>query len=71
MRSPPSNIQTQQFGAERPNQRSIAEFSSIWILEGCNYVSVVIDLFSRQVAGWSTSAAMTAQLVTAALLMGV
>jgi putative transposase len=31
----------------------------------------VIDLFSRRVVGWSTSAAMTAQLVTDGLIMAI
>jgi putative transposase len=43
----------------------------IWTDEGWLYVSVVIDLFSRRVVGWSMSAGMTAQLVADALLMAV
>jgi putative transposase len=31
----------------------------------------VVDLFSRRVVGWSMSAAMTAQLVTDALVMAI
>jgi putative transposase len=34
-------------------------------------VAAVIDLFSRRVVGWSTSAEMTAQLVTDALVMAI
>jgi putative transposase len=34
-------------------------------------MSAVIDLFSRWVVGWSMSAAMTAQLVTDALVMAI
>jgi putative transposase len=34
-------------------------------------VAAVIDLFSRRVVGWSMSAAMTAQLVTDALVMAI
>jgi transposase InsO family protein len=34
-------------------------------------VAAVIDLFSRRVIGWSMSAAMTAQLVTDALVMAI
>jgi putative transposase len=33
-----------------------------------SYVAAVIDLFSRRVVGWSMNAAMTAQLVTDALV---
>ena len=35
------------------------------------YVAAVIDLFSRRVVGWSMNAAMTAQLVTDALVMAI
>src|SRR5262249_15010476 len=35
------------------------------------YVAAVIDLFSRRVVGWSMRAAMTAQLVTDALVMAI
>jgi putative transposase len=38
---------------------------------GWLYVAAVIDLFSRRVVGWSMSAAMTAQLVTDALVMAI
>jgi transposase InsO family protein len=34
-------------------------------------VAAVVDLFSRRVVGWSMNAAMTAQLVTDALVMGL
>jgi putative transposase len=34
-------------------------------------VAAVIDLFSRRVMGWSMQAAMTAQLVTDALMMAI
>jgi putative transposase len=43
----------------------------IWTAEGWLYVAAVIDLFSRRVVGWSMSAAMTAQLVTDALMMAI
>lgn len=56
---------------ERPNQKWIAVFTYLWTAEGWPYVAAVIDLFSRRVVGWSMSAAMTAQLVTDALLMAV
>jgi len=39
--------------------------------EGWLYVAAVVDLFSRRVVGWSMNAAMTAQLVTDALVMAI
>ena len=67
----PANLLDRQFAAERPNQKWIADFTYIWTAEGSLYVAAVIDLFSRRVVGWSMSAAMTAQLVTDALLMAI
>ena len=67
----PANLLDREFTAERPNQKWIADFTYLWTAEGWLYVAAVIDLFSRRVVGWSMSAAMTAQLVTDALLMAV
>jgi putative transposase len=64
-------LSKEQFAAERPNQKWIADFTYIWTVEGWLYVAAVIDLFSRRVVGWSMSAGMTAQLVADALLMAV
>ena len=46
-------------------------FTYVWTAQGWLYVAAVVDLFSRRVVGWSMSAAMTAQLVTDALVMGI
>ncbi|MHC2338115.1 transposase InsO family protein [Bradyrhizobium sp. USDA 4454] len=67
----PANLLDRQFAAERPNQKWIADFTYLWTAEGWLYVAAVIDLFSRQVVGWSMNAVMTAQLVTDALLMAI
>ena len=57
--------------APAPNRRWIADFTYIWTAEGWLYVAAVVDLFSRRVVGWSMSAAMTAPLVTDALVMAI
>src|SRR5690242_10592738 len=67
----PSNILDRQFEATRANQKWVADFTYIWTAEGWLYVAAVIDLFSRRVVGWSMSDAMTAQLVTDALIMAI
>jgi len=59
------------FEASAPNRKWIADFTYVWMTEGWLYVVVVIDLFSRRVVGWSMSAAMTAQLVSDALVMAI
>jgi putative transposase len=59
------------FVAPAPNHRWIADFTYIWTAEGWLYVAAVVDLSSRRVVGWSMSTAMTAQLVTDALVMAI
>ena len=53
------------------NRKWVADFTYLWTAEGWFYVAAVVDLFSRRVVGWSMSAAMTAQLVTDALVMAI
>src|SRR5262249_48766074 len=66
-----ANVLNRTFEASAPNRKWIAVFTYVWTTEGWLYVAVVIDLFSRRVVGWSMSAAMTAQLVTDALVMAI
>ena len=66
-----ANMLDRSFEAPAPNRRWIADFTYVWTAEGWLYVAAVIDLFSRRVVGWSMSAAMTAQLVTDALVMAI
>ena len=49
----------------------MADFTYIWTSEGWLYVAAVLDLFSLRVVGWSMGAAMTAELVTDALVMAI
>ena len=65
------NVLDRSFEALAPNRKWIADFTYVWTAEGWLYVAAVIDLFSRRVVGWSMSAAMTAQLVTDALVMAI
>ncbi len=66
-----SNVLDRTFEAPAPNRKWIADFTYIWTAEGWLYVAAVVDLFSRRVVGWSMSAAMTAQLVTDALVIAI
>ena len=66
-----ANVLERSFGASAPNRKWIADFTYVWTAEGWLYVAAVIDLFSPRVVGWSMSAAMTAQLVTDALVMAI
>jgi Integrase core domain len=66
-----ANVLDRTFEAPAPNRKWIADFTYVWTAEGWLYVAIVIDLFSRRVVGWSMSAAMTAQLVTDALVTAI
>jgi putative transposase len=66
-----ANVLDRSFDASAPNRKWIADFTYVWTAEGWLYVAAVIDLFSRRVVGWSMRAAMTAQLVTDALVMAI
>jgi transposase InsO family protein len=50
-----SNLLEQDFTAERPNQRWVADTTELLIDSGKIYLAVVMDLFSRFVVGWSLS----------------
>ena len=66
-----ANVLDRSFEAGAPNRKWVADFTYIWTSEGWLYVAAVLDLFSRRVVGWSMSAAMTAELVTDALVMAI
>jgi len=66
-----ANVLDRRFAAPAPNRKWVADFTYIWTAEGWLYVAAVLDLFSRRVVGWSMSAAMTAELVTDALVMAI
>jgi len=61
------NLLQQDFSAETPNQRWVADFTYIDTREGWLYVATVLDLFSRRIIGLAMSARMTDDLVIAAL----
>ena len=65
------NVLERRFEAAAPNRKWGADFTYVWTAEGWLYVAAVIDLFSRRVVGRSMSAAMTAELVTDALVMAI
>ena len=61
------NLLAQNFTAETPNQRWVADFTYVSTMEGWLYVATVLDLFSRRIVGLSMSDRMTTNLVTSAL----
>ena len=66
-KKPAPNILAQDFKAEAPNQKWVADITYLPTLTGWVYLAVVIDLFSRKVVGWEMSDRITTPLVTGAL----
>lgn len=65
------NLLQRNFTFSRPNQAYVGDITYIPTLEGWLYLAVVIDLFSRQVVGWSMKKHMRTSLVNDALLMAI
>jgi putative transposase len=61
----------QQFDVEVPNQAWVTDTTYIRTHGGWLYLAVVLDLFSRQVIGWSMSSRIDRELAINALLMAV
>lgn len=65
------NVLDRQFKVIQPNQVYAGDITYIATQEGWLYLAVVIDLYSRQVVGWSMAEHMRTQLVNDALLMAL
>lgn len=61
----------QRFDVDAPNRAWVTDITYIRTHEGWLYLAVVIDLFSRQVIGWSMQSRIDRELVLSALLMAV
>lgn len=65
------NILQRQFDVVEPNKCWVTDFTYIRTHQGWLYLTVVIDLFSRKVIGWSMKKDPRADLVIDALLMAI
>ena len=65
------NVLNRDFTATKPNEIWLADMSYITTDEGFLYLSIVEDLFSRRVVGWSMTASMESRCVVDALGMAV
>lgn len=63
------NLLNREFTPAEPNQVFSSDITYIWTDEGWLYLAVVLDLFNREVVGWSIKPRVTADLVTDALTM--
>ena len=63
------NLLEQTFTPQGPNQIWVTDLTYIATDEGWLYLAIVLDLFNREVVGWSLKPRMTADIVTDALTM--
>jgi putative transposase len=57
------------FAPARPNQSWAADITYLWTDEGWLYLAVVMDLFNREIVGWSLKEQLSADLAIDALTM--
>lgn len=63
------NLLDRQFAVDAPNKVWVGDITYIATDEGWLFLAVVIDLFSRQIVGWSMREQMTRDIVVDALRM--
>lgn len=66
----PNRLQ-REFTVEQPDQVWVTDITYIRTHEGWLYLTVVIDLYSRAVVGWSMNSTMATELVLDAMMMAV
>jgi transposase InsO family protein len=63
------NLLEQDFTIDQPNKVWVSDLTYVWTHEGWSYLAIVLDLFSRQIVGWSMDKYMTKELVINAFNM--
>ena len=63
------NLLNRHFQPSAPNRIWTADLTYIWTDEGWLYLAIVLDLFNREIVGWSIKPRMTADIVVEALTM--
>lgn len=58
-----TNVLSQEFRAEKPNEIWLGDITYIATAEGWLYLAVLLDLFSRKIVGWSMQPFLKRQLV--------
>jgi putative transposase len=61
------NLLNREFTAEAPNQKWVTDITYIPTMQGWLYLSVILDLYSRMVVGWSMSGNCDEKLIERAL----
>ncbi|MEW6095459.1 MAG: IS3 family transposase [bacterium] len=65
------NIVNQNFRATIKNQLWTSDITYLWTKEGWLYLTVVMDVYSRKIIGWSIDERLSAELVIRALMMAI
>jgi putative transposase len=65
------NLVQRDFHADAPDETWVTDVTCIWTLQGWLFLAVMLDLFSRRVVGWATSATNDRELALAALRQAV
>ena len=65
------NLLNRKFDVTEPNKVWVTDITYIRTYEGWLFLAVVVDLFSRQVVGWSMSKSINTDLALDALTMAV
>ena len=65
------NLLDREFDVTEPDRVWASDITYVWTTEGWLYLAVVLDLFNRQVVGWSMSNRMSRKLVIDALQMAL
>jgi transposase InsO family protein len=60
-----------RFAVAKPNTAWVTDMTSIWTPQGWLYLAVIIDRFSRRIAGWPMSERIDRQLALDALRMAL
>lgn len=68
---PAPDLVDRKFVAEKPNQLWVADITYIPTWEGFLFLSVVLDVYSRRIVGWSMQSHLRTELVLQALTMAL
>jgi len=65
------NLLKQDFEADQPDQKWLADITYIATLEGWLYLAAILDLYTRGIIGWAMSDRITSALTVSALKMAL
>lgn len=66
-----ANLLNGKFEAEMKNQIWTSDITYIWTNEGWMYLAVVLDVYNREIIGWSLNQRASSDLVVKALTMAI